>query len=1509
MSATDDIPDPAITNVSVPDSVSTSESINITVEGTNSGGTGGHFSTITVSFPDLDESDDSSQLQVTDASDHAYHETAVRGDTVYDANGEEMTAEYALVEAGSDGQSFWESGESRQLSVEFLPESTGTFEIYVRVTLPDDDDQSSKYNAPSSSGYSDQQGFYVERYEVDVQEEADIQATIQSMDVDSGTYGNGEAVDTQAQVENTGNREHTFFIGYSVWGPNDDDYDNGDTTGRQVSLAPGEDQWLSLSWEVESTAPEGSYDVQVSTWEESDRNNLQTRLDDKWEYDAFYLQRQSVNAEITGFDPASGTYSSGEIATTTVEVENTGSTDHEFYVGYTVFGPSGEAYNNNDSTGQAVSISPDQAQAVDLDWHVPSDAPAGRYDIEVAVWKESDPNGLETELDQVEASESFAIESEETAVAAEIVDYYVNSGEYVPGEEVEAAVAVENPTDTTRTFFVGFTAVGPEGGRYNNDWESGKIQTVPANDDVVVELTWHVQSTAPNGAYDGEFTVWKETDRDSLQTELAQATAEDAFSVEQTAADGELGSVTTESGPYTEGQVVPTTVEVTNTGEAEHTFYLGYTPVGPDGEKYDNNGTSGQRVTLPPQEETDVELEWQVTRAAPAGEYEVDVTLWAESDPEELATELDSARQSNAFEVRETLAAATIEGISIGEGPFAGGEVVEPDVEVRNSGETDHTYFVEFEVLDETGEPVTRRHEGTRLTVESGITESATIEWTVPTDLPSRTYDIAVTIWSERDRENLETELAERTRGSALNIDNPQVTITEVLTQPEDGIVESLESTPSVKARLHNSGDEETSISIEHRIRNPSGDLVVSDTGTVTLRSDGTRTVGFQWPLSRDQELERGSYDYVVTLYSDDGESILKRTYSDVFSLDIGTLGRTSFYVEVLEASGEQVEEATVSMEAVNRGATYSRQLANGSVEFEDIEAGVYNITVEHGSAYLEEEFKAVVAQELPGTATVLPALEIISGVVLDDTGQQQVPGATVRVDGIEQTTTDDLGMFRTQQRVPDGTYNLTVDSPDGSTVRTDATVDSTRHLNIQTNQPLVGEEYRGMSPDLDLVAEENQLVTVLARYIQNKDDEDIILNHYSDMVHGVVKGLVASIVDTFNGVKEAVLAVLSLDIADVLVALIKYIAVLIETRGGIVWRIITAMLTSIPEGLEDIYEKQQDQNPYELPNPRTYSFMGGWFLGYFGFTLVLGWAGRATVSASRAVFEATDTFTDALDSASSAIRWMDEDEVFLPRDLYLLTKSYPVNGVRSKLKGGFGLVKAARNAPTPEVFNQILSARYLALHRNWGRMDDSSDFASDPLDGLRDKATSDLTEKDIVNMAGKLAESAVAWKMLDGIQRFPKIDKILSRFDPEEVSLDDTVLVTSWDYDGSDLDAEFDLLEVELRQLNRGEAPVPVVTRVWEVTSRTLESKRVSKRENIRKILQRTADPDEKTPEHSGISGNAFARGDGEPPVAITSWQDAVGISKGQMNSLTEHIHRYREELDFLFRPENTND
>ena len=145
-----------------------------------------------------------------------------------------------------------------------------------------------------------------------------IDAKIVNYATEKGTFQVGETQTAKVTVKNTGDQEHTFFVGYIAIDPNGDLWNNDDTTGTTATLAPGEQKTVSVGWTVEAEAPVGNYGVGTAVWKETD--DLETRLDE--------VRRSSVfSVEEETSAPTPGTTAVDTPTATTVASDST--TDRE----------------------------------------------------------------------------------------------------------------------------------------------------------------------------------------------------------------------------------------------------------------------------------------------------------------------------------------------------------------------------------------------------------------------------------------------------------------------------------------------------------------------------------------------------------------------------------------------------------------------------------------------------------------------------------------------------------------------------------------------------------------------------------------------------------------------------------------------------------------------------------------------------------------------------------------------------------------------------------------------------------------------------------------------------------------------------------------------------------------------------------------------------------------------------------------------------------------------------
>lgn len=112
---------------------------------------------------------------------------------------------------------------------------------------------------------------------------------ITDFETPTGTVEPGDRVRSSATVENTGSVRQTIFVGYSVIAPDGRPFDNNGTTGKTVTISPGEQVTVELTWTAVSNTPSGHYDTVTALWEETDRDALETELDREETVDAFEL--------------------------------------------------------------------------------------------------------------------------------------------------------------------------------------------------------------------------------------------------------------------------------------------------------------------------------------------------------------------------------------------------------------------------------------------------------------------------------------------------------------------------------------------------------------------------------------------------------------------------------------------------------------------------------------------------------------------------------------------------------------------------------------------------------------------------------------------------------------------------------------------------------------------------------------------------------------------------------------------------------------------------------------------------------------------------------------------------------------------------------------------------------------------------------------------------------------------------------------------------------------------
>lgn len=113
--------------------------------------------------------------------------------------------------------------------------------------------------------------------------------------------------------------------------------------------------------------------------------------------------------EVTGFDPASGTYQPGDEAISSLKLKNNLSERHTFWVGYSVRDAGGTWH---DAPVRQVVLKPGESALSESAWSVPEEPPppSGPYEVVMAVWDEHPEKADEEErLAHVSRTEAFRV--------------------------------------------------------------------------------------------------------------------------------------------------------------------------------------------------------------------------------------------------------------------------------------------------------------------------------------------------------------------------------------------------------------------------------------------------------------------------------------------------------------------------------------------------------------------------------------------------------------------------------------------------------------------------------------------------------------------------------------------------------------------------------------------------------------------------------------------------------------------------------------------------------------------------------------------------------------------------------------------------------------------------------------------------------------------------------------------------------------------------------------------
>lgn len=157
---------------------------------------------------------------------------------------------------------------------------------------------------------------------------------------------------------------------------------------------------------------------------------------------------RTKSASITVVEEPAGSFKPGDWVNTTVRVSNTGSSPEQFFVGYsasTTVNGTPVYYDNEDSTGQYVTVAAGESKTVDVAWQAQPGVPYNtNYDAIVAVWSEYPGQGAKRLDDQV-VQDAFTVES---GGGIQVQDLSAPST-VTAGNEVTFEVSVKNTAPIT----------------------------------------------------------------------------------------------------------------------------------------------------------------------------------------------------------------------------------------------------------------------------------------------------------------------------------------------------------------------------------------------------------------------------------------------------------------------------------------------------------------------------------------------------------------------------------------------------------------------------------------------------------------------------------------------------------------------------------------------------------------------------------------------------------------------------------------------------------------------------------------------------------------------------------------------------------------------------------------------------------------------------------------------------------------------------------------------------
>lgn len=810
------------------------------------------------------------------------------------------------------------------------------------------------------------------------------------------------------------------------------------------------------------------------------------------------------------------------------------------------------------------------------------------------------------------------------------------------------------------------------------------------------------------------------------------------------------------------------------------------------------------------------------------------------------------------------------------------GELPTAEVEIRLTVGGDHLQYDMYELS------------GGSQTVEVGEFSAAEPgEWTVEVTVDP--YDFIETEPTDNDVRSLTVEVSEQTDVGEL------VSITE--TSPPVGIIEE-EDVVTVSTEVHNEHEESVTANIEWVLEDDSGESH-SYGAVATLPVSESIVVSEDIPV--DTELPNGKYDILHQVFTD-GETVASVRVDGFLTVDIDEEILGTLSVRTVDVADTSLGDVEVTLEAEDGSVSRQGRTNPGSVTFHNLPEGTYQYTAVSQERHQTVEGRLLIDDEVVDREMVFPESRPLSGVVIG-ANNEPVPDATVTVqsrDIDEAATTDTIGLFYFDSMVPAEEIEFTVETETGTDlVRKDTRFKDHVTLAVDVGGNVPDSQTDGTDADDDDLEEltVGEVSVPISLITRSPYFDDLVAQTTMPLrlSYGSVRGLITSLIDMGEGVRDTVLAIISglMNLPGVVRALLDVVQAAWENRRA-AFSYIGETILSAPGAAADsiraFNDKQRDDNPYEPTDRRTETryeqFKSGWYLGYGVGVVLAGKGVGKAISKGNDLFQSFDRVSDAATRASqtfsrSSGRDVESNAGLTLRNRVDIPESAPSLRITGTGVGGRAVADIIRNAPYPKVMEQWAEGLFVINHRNRGVRDDDA-RPSDPADLDRDgygnanwfKDPSELTSGAIGSLKGPTFEAlTIPYLIRQSTGEFADIveRRVMGRYDPAKIDPRQAGIVMTIDIDDlsipasirndlnlhgrPDVDGELDLVRVIKR-----EDGLPVVSKVYESKAGGVGGDDIRKKQetyDIIKQLDTHPDFDSTTMiGNSGVSVGAFTRG-----------------------------------------------